>query len=101
MGEPMGDRYAGTSTLAGAHRHDTWHLGFGHIGDAVAQRARAFGMAVCAVRRHAQPDAPEGVAFIAGPERLDEVLAFRTTLPSLCRSHLKRAVFSMHTNLGA
>lgn len=49
-------------------------LGFGHIGEALAHRARAFGMTVCAVRRRAQPDAPAGVAFIGGPERLDELL---------------------------
>jgi len=49
-------------------------LGFGHIGEALAHRARAFAMTVCAVRRQAQPDAPEGVAFIGGPERLDDVL---------------------------
>ena len=49
-------------------------LGFGHIGEALARRARAFEMEVCAIRRQAQAEAPEGVGFIAGPERLDEVL---------------------------
>jgi len=49
-------------------------LGFGHIGEALTQRVRAFGMTVCAIRRRAQAAAPEGVAFIGGPERLDEVL---------------------------
>jgi phosphoglycerate dehydrogenase-like enzyme len=49
-------------------------LGFGHIGEALARRARGFDMEVCAIRRQAQADAPEGVSFIAGPERLDEVL---------------------------
>lgn len=49
-------------------------LGFGHIGEALARRARGFDMQVCAIRRQAQADVPEGVAFIAGPERLDEVL---------------------------
>ena len=49
-------------------------LGFGHIGEALARRARAFDMEVCAIRRQAQVEAPDGVAFIAGPERLDEVL---------------------------
>jgi len=49
-------------------------LGFGHIGEALVPRARAFGMTVCAVRRRAQSDAPEGVAFIGGHERLDDVL---------------------------
>jgi phosphoglycerate dehydrogenase-like enzyme len=49
-------------------------LGFGHIGEALARRARAFDMRVCAMRRQAQSDAPDGVSFIGGPERLDEVL---------------------------
>jgi phosphoglycerate dehydrogenase-like enzyme len=49
-------------------------LGFGHIGEALARRAGAFDMEVCAIRRQAQPDVPKGVSFIAGPERLDEVL---------------------------
>ena len=49
-------------------------LGFGHIGEALARRARAFDMRVCAIRRQAQENPPEGVDFIGGPERLDEVL---------------------------
>src|SRR5262249_24118684 len=49
-------------------------LGFGHIGEALTQRARTFGMTVCAVRRQAQSRPPEGVSFIGGPERLDDVL---------------------------
>ena len=49
-------------------------LGFGHIGAALARRASAFDMTVCAIRREAQRAAPDGVSFIGGPERLDEVL---------------------------
>jgi phosphoglycerate dehydrogenase-like enzyme len=49
-------------------------LGFGHIGEAVARRAQAFDMKVCAVRRTAQPNAPQGLTFLGGPERLDELL---------------------------
>ena len=49
-------------------------LGFGHIGEALARRAAAFDMKVCAVRRQAQKDVPVGVSFIGGPDRLDEVL---------------------------
>jgi phosphoglycerate dehydrogenase-like enzyme len=49
-------------------------LGFGHIGAALAVRARALGMKVCAIRRQAQSAPPDGVWFIGGPERLDDVL---------------------------
>jgi phosphoglycerate dehydrogenase-like enzyme len=49
-------------------------LGFGHIGQALARRASAFDMQVCAVRRQAQPDPPQGVSFIGGPERIDNLL---------------------------
>jgi phosphoglycerate dehydrogenase-like enzyme len=49
-------------------------LGFGRIGEALARRALAFDMRVSAIRRQAQADAPQGVSFIGGPERLDEVL---------------------------
>jgi phosphoglycerate dehydrogenase-like enzyme len=48
-------------------------LGFGHIGEALARRARAFDMKACAVRRHAQAEAG-GLMFLGGPERLDELL---------------------------
>lgn len=49
-------------------------LGFGHIGQALARRAMVFDMQVCAVRRQAHADAPPGVAFVGGPEHLDDVL---------------------------
>src|SRR5215468_6753137 len=49
-------------------------LGFGHIGEALARRASAFDMKVCGMRRQAQSDVPEGVAFIVGPDRLDDIL---------------------------
>lgn len=49
-------------------------LGFGHIGEALARRAHAFDMKVCAIRRHPQPDTSPGVTFIGGAERLDELL---------------------------
>jgi phosphoglycerate dehydrogenase-like enzyme len=48
-------------------------LGFRRIGQALARRAAAFDMRVCGIRRQAQT-APQGVAFLGGPERLDEVL---------------------------
>jgi phosphoglycerate dehydrogenase-like enzyme len=49
-------------------------LGYGHIGQALAARARAFEMEVCAIRRQAQGVRPEELAFLGGPEQLDEVL---------------------------
>jgi phosphoglycerate dehydrogenase-like enzyme len=49
-------------------------LGFGHIGRALARRAAAFDMRVCAVRRQAQTEAPSGVSFVGGPEQLDDVI---------------------------
>jgi phosphoglycerate dehydrogenase-like enzyme len=49
-------------------------LGFGHIGQALARRATAFDMQVCAIRRQAQMETPSGLLFVGGPERLDDVL---------------------------
>jgi phosphoglycerate dehydrogenase-like enzyme len=49
-------------------------LGFGHIGRALARRAIAFDMQVCAIRRQAQAAAPDGLSFVGGPDELDEVL---------------------------
>jgi phosphoglycerate dehydrogenase-like enzyme len=48
-------------------------LGFGHIGEALARRAQAFDMKVCAIRRQ-ESEVPDGVSFIGGLERLDQVL---------------------------
>lgn len=49
-------------------------LGFGHIGEALARRAQAFDMKVCAIRRHTQSYVPHGLMFVGGAERLDELL---------------------------
>src|SRR3984893_420351 len=49
-------------------------LGFGHIGQALARRAIAFDMQVCAIRRQAQAETAGGVSFVGGPERLDDAL---------------------------
>jgi len=49
-------------------------LGYGRIGQALARRARAFDMEVCAIRREVARSAGDGLAFLGGPDRLDEVL---------------------------
>lgn len=50
-------------------------LGYGRIGQAVARRARAFDMKVCAVRQNVRRSTEEGVALLGGPESTDEVIA--------------------------
>ena len=49
-------------------------LGYGHIGRALAQRARAFDMEVWATRRHMDATRPQELAFLGGPNQLDDVL---------------------------
>jgi phosphoglycerate dehydrogenase-like enzyme len=49
-------------------------LGYGRIGQSVARRARAFDMAVWAIRRDAMGPETDGLAFLGGPDSLDEVL---------------------------
>jgi phosphoglycerate dehydrogenase-like enzyme len=49
-------------------------LGFGPIGQAVARRAAAFDMRICAVRSKPQTELPYAVDFVGGPDRIDEVL---------------------------
>jgi phosphoglycerate dehydrogenase-like enzyme len=50
-------------------------LGYGRIGQAVARRARAFGMAVWAIRRDPAQVVADRPDFLGGPDALDEVLA--------------------------
>ena len=50
-------------------------VGYGRIGRAVAQRARGFNMTVCATRRDPTAAlAEDGLAWLGGPERTDELL---------------------------
>lgn len=49
-------------------------LGYGRIGQAVAQRARAFDMAIFAIRRDVTQPVTHALAFLGGPDALDEVL---------------------------
>ena len=49
-------------------------VGYGRIGQALARRARAFDMTVCAIRRDPARSPGEDLALLAGPDRLDDVL---------------------------
>ena len=49
-------------------------LGYGRIGQAVAQRARAFDMSIWAMRRDVSRSAAHALAFLGGPDALDEIL---------------------------
>jgi phosphoglycerate dehydrogenase-like enzyme len=49
-------------------------LGYGRIGQALARRARAFDMTICAIRRDVDRSAQDGLALLGGLEILDEVL---------------------------
>lgn len=49
-------------------------LGYGRIGQCVARRAQAFDMEVWAIRRDPARSPTHGLAFLGGPEALDEVL---------------------------
>jgi phosphoglycerate dehydrogenase-like enzyme len=49
-------------------------LGYGRIGQALARRARAFDMEVCAMRRDVASSQGDELALLGGPEALDDVL---------------------------
>jgi len=49
-------------------------LGYGRIGQAVARRARAFDMEICAIRQDVARSAGDDLALLGGLEVLDEVL---------------------------
>jgi phosphoglycerate dehydrogenase-like enzyme len=49
-------------------------LGYGRIGQCVARRARAFDMAICAIRRNVARSVEDELALFGGLEIVDEVL---------------------------
>jgi phosphoglycerate dehydrogenase-like enzyme len=49
-------------------------LGYGRIGQALARRARAFDMTICAIRRDVARSRQDGLALLGGLEILDDVL---------------------------
>jgi phosphoglycerate dehydrogenase-like enzyme len=49
-------------------------LGYGRIGQELARRARAFDMAIWATRQGTRREDAPGLAFLGGPEALDEIL---------------------------
>jgi phosphoglycerate dehydrogenase-like enzyme len=49
-------------------------LGYGSIGHAIARRARAFDMKVCAVRRNVRHSASDDLDLFGGPDIIGEVL---------------------------
>jgi phosphoglycerate dehydrogenase-like enzyme len=49
-------------------------LGYGRIGQAVARRARAFDMKICAVRQDVRRSVEDDLAFLGGPEATDETI---------------------------
>jgi phosphoglycerate dehydrogenase-like enzyme len=49
-------------------------LGYGRIGQCLARRARAFDMAVWAMRRDITQSDAQGLAFLGGPGALDDIL---------------------------
>lgn len=49
-------------------------LGYGGIGQAVARRARAFDMSICAIRRDVGRSKDDDLAFLGGMDSLHEVL---------------------------
>ncbi|PYM75096.1 MAG: hypothetical protein DME10_04985 [Candidatus Rokuibacteriota bacterium] len=49
-------------------------LGYGRIGQELARRARAFDMTIWAMRQRVTREDAPGLAFLGGPEALDEIL---------------------------
>jgi phosphoglycerate dehydrogenase-like enzyme len=49
-------------------------LGYGRIGQALARRARAFDMTICAIRRDVRRCDGDGLSLLGGLDMLDEVL---------------------------
>ena len=70
----MGGGLVAAGALAGAGGKTLGILGYGRIGQALARRARAFDMEICAIRRDVTRSDAEGLAFLGGPEALEEVV---------------------------
>jgi phosphoglycerate dehydrogenase-like enzyme len=49
-------------------------LGYGRIGQCIAQRARAFDMVIWAIRRDLTQSNTHDLAFLGGPDALDEIM---------------------------
>ena len=76
MAEPMVGRRLPTAHLAWPELagKTLGLLGYGRIGRAVARRARAFDMNICAVRRDVGRSTDDEPAFLGGPDSIGEVL---------------------------
>jgi len=66
-------------------------LGYGRIGQALARRARAFDMDVCAIRRDVRSSAADGLSLLAGPTRSTRSCGGPTIWRSRFRSTTRRA----------
>lgn len=84
------DAQAWAQSYAARPQHDEAHgktlgiLGFGHIGQEIARRARAFGMQVVAITRSGQRQAPELAHETLAIAGLDAVLPRLHTLVICC-----------------
>lgn len=92
MGSFRDGSWEGNGRVGGETHDETYGktlglVGYGHIGQTVAARARAFGMKVCAVCADPSVVAPEAAAlagFLGGPADLDRVLEAADFLVIAC-----------------
>jgi phosphoglycerate dehydrogenase-like enzyme len=76
-------------------------LGYGHIGQALARRARAFDMEVCAIRRQAQGHRPRRWPSSAVLGSWMMCCSARIIWPSRCRYRPPRAILSGSASCGS